>query len=208
MKYIIISGIDGSGKTAVIDGLISELNKRNKSTFYIWLRFNHYSIKIMNALARILKLSVPVSNEFGNVWEHRFYKSSLFCKIYIFCSYLDNYIAKNKVRKFKTDYIVCDRWINDTLIDLGAECRIENLLESKWYSRFNKLRPENSIQFVIDRKKEDIIECRIENRTNPDFPYRFKLYEKLKRKENVITIDNTGTIECSVSQIMNHLGEL
>ena len=86
MKYIVISGIDGSGKTAVINALQEKLKKEGKRSYYIWMRYNHYFVKIMNALARTLGLSVKVNNEMGTVWEHRFYKSRLFCKMYIICS--------------------------------------------------------------------------------------------------------------------------
>ena len=51
-KYLVISGIDGSGKTSVINALKEELERQGHSTQYIWMRFNHYSVKVMNALAR------------------------------------------------------------------------------------------------------------------------------------------------------------
>ena len=56
--YIIISGIDGSGKTTVINELTRTLEARGKSTEYIWMRFNHYSVKVMYMLARMMGLSV------------------------------------------------------------------------------------------------------------------------------------------------------
>lgn len=87
-KYIIISGIDGSGKTTIINNLKKELERENKSVEYIWMRYNHYLVKVMNALARLFRLSVKVHNEMGKVWEHRLHKSRLFCKIYIYCSSL------------------------------------------------------------------------------------------------------------------------
>lgn len=203
--YIIISGIDGSGKTTVINELIKNLEGRGKNTKYIWMRFNHYSVKVMNMLARIMGLSVKVHNAFGDVWEHRLYKNRLFCKVYIWCSYIDNVIARKKALKLDADYIICDRWVNDTMIDLGAECRIDDILDSKWYGRFQSILPENSFQFVIVRNKKDIVDCRIENTTNPDFPYRYVLYEKLKKKSEVNVVDNSGTITESIEQILKTL---
>lgn len=203
--YLIISGIDGSGKTSVINALKEELERQGFSTQYIWMRFNHYSVKVMNALARLLKLSVPVHNDFGDVWEHRLYKSPLFCKIYVWCSYIDNKIAKRKAMKLDADFIICDRWVNDTLIDLGAECRIMDILESKWYGKFQRILPESAKQYVIIRNQKDIVGCRVENRTNPDFPYRMELYGNLQNKQEINVIDNTGTIVESVEQILRTL---
>lgn len=73
-KYIIISGVDGSGKTTVINSLKDKLEQQGKTVDYIWMRYNHYTVKAMNAFARILGLSVKVHNKMGNVWEHRLYK--------------------------------------------------------------------------------------------------------------------------------------
>ncbi len=202
-KYIIISGIDGSGKTTVINALTEALKAKGYSTQYIWMRFNHYSVKVMNALARVLGLSVKVHNAFGDVWEHRLYKNRLFCKVYVWCSYIDNVLARRKALKLKADYVICDRWVNDTLIDLGAECRIDNILDSKWYNRFQKILPKNNVQFVITRNKDDIVGCRVENTTNPDFPYRLALYSRLALKANVHVVDNVGTVEDSVNQVIS-----
>ena len=204
-KYIIISGIDGSGKTTVINMLKENLEKKGKRVDYIWMRYNHYLVKGMNALARLLGLSVKVHNEMGDVWEHRLYKSSLFCKLYVWCSYIDNKIARRKVLNLEGDYVICDRWINDILIDLGAECRLSNMLDNKWYSRFQAILTENSYQFVVKRNLDDVLGCRVENHTNPDFKYRFQLYQKLMQKDDIHVVDNTGTIENSVKQILDEI---
>lgn len=205
--YIIISGIDGSGKTTVINELTRTLEARGKSTEYIWMRFNHYSVKVMNMLARMMGLSVKVHNAFGDVWEHRLYKNRLFCKVYVWCSYIDNVIARKKALKLDADYIICDRWVNDTMIDLGAECRIDDILDSKWFGKFQGILPENSFQFVVVRNKKDVVDCRVENTTNPDFPYRYALYEKLIKKRNINVVNNTGTIVESVEQILKTLNK-
>lgn len=202
-KYIIISGIDGSGKTTVINELTKALEAEGNTTKYIWMRFNHYSVKVMNMMARVMGLSVKVHNAFGDVWEHRLYKNKLFCKLYVWCSYIDNVLARRKALRLEADYVICDRWVNDTLIDLGAECRIGDILDSKWYRKFQGILPKNSYQFVVIRNKKDIVDCRVENTTNPDFPYRYALYEKLMGKDEVHVVDNSGSIEDSVKQILN-----
>lgn len=201
-KYIIISGIDGSGKTTVINRLREKLEEQGYTVSYIWMRYSHYSVKVMNALARVLKLSVRVHNEMGDVWEHRLYKMRWFCRIYRYCSYFDNMIARRKVLKFRTDYVICDRWVNDILVDLGAECRFGDILDSKWFDRFQSIIPNNSYQFVVMRDKQEVLDCRVENHTNPDFPFRFVLYQKLSHKPGINVVDNSGTVDNSVDQVL------
>lgn len=42
-KYIIISGVDGSGKTTVIEGVRAQLEAEGKTVGYIWMRYHHKS---------------------------------------------------------------------------------------------------------------------------------------------------------------------
>lgn len=205
MKFIIVSGIDGSGKTTTIHELMKEFNRKEISTQYIWLRFNHYTVKFLHALARILKLSVPMTHENTRIWQHKFYLSPLFCRFYILCTYLDNFLARLKTIRLNSTYIICDRWIPDTLVDLGAECRISDILESRWYARFMNLLPDNCLFFVISRNPEDVSVARKENLLNPDFPYRFELYKRLSEKPGFISVDNSGTIAQSVQFMLSHI---
>ena len=207
MKYLIISGIDGSGKTTIIEHLEKALIQQGFSVDIVWMRYNHYLVKVMNAFARMAGLSVKVNNEMGDVWEHRLYQSPLFCKVYVWCSYIDNLFAKYKVAKLKSDYIICDRWVNDILIDLGAECRIDNILDNVWYTRFHNLLPLHSVEFVIQRNLDELLSCRVENHTNPDFKYRLALYQKLTEKKSIHTINNVRTVAESVQQILDIIDE-
>lgn len=198
-KYLVISGIDGIGETSVINSLKEELERQVHSTQYIWMRINHYYVKVMNALARVLKPSVPIHIDFSDVWEYRLYKSPLFCKIDVWYSYIDNRIARRKALRLDADFIICNRWV--TLVDLGAECRIPEILGSKWYGHFQKILSKNTEQYVIVGGRKGIVDCRLENRTNPDFPYRMDLYQKYQQKAEVHVIDKIGTIKESVEQI-------
>lgn len=208
MKCIVISGIDGSGKTTVISSLKSELESKGYKVEYIWLRFNHYFAKILHAFARLVGLSVKVKNEMGIVWQHRFYHSSLFSSFYILATYFDSLIGKikfNKKIKSNPDFIICDRWIPDVIIDLGTKTHNQNVLEKKWAKHFFNIMPKESFLFVIDRNSKDIIECRIENKLDPDFGYRNRLYSDLIGKDYVTKIDNSGSIDNSVKQIISSI---
>lgn len=208
MKTIIISGIDGSGKTSVINALQIELKNRGYTTSYIWLRFNHYLTKIMHAFARIIGLSVKIENEMGTVWQHRFYKSPLFCSIYIYATYIDTVISKvkyNRVSSNGSDLVICDRWIPDILVDLATKTHRENFLSSKWVSAFFKILPKNVFLFIVSRNESQVLDCRLENRIDPDYSLRNKLYNELMSKNNLQRIDNNGTIENSVNQIISSI---
>ena len=206
-KCIIISGIDGSGKSTIINETQKSLNSKGKRVGYIWLRFNHYLTMVMHAIARVLGLSVKVHNEMGDVWQHRLYKNQAFCSLYILTTYLDTWVSRlkyNRMAKNK-DIVICDRWITDILVDLATKTHRKNFLDSKWPNRFLKILPENAKMFVVVRNTEALMDCRLENRVDPDFLFRLEIYQDLCKKEYVTVVDNNGTIEDSVKQITSKL---
>lgn len=208
MKFIIISGIDGSGKTSIIEGIETFFKERKMTTVVIWLRYNHYFVKPLHALARILGLSKQYNSSEGKVWRHEFYKSKLFSWVYIRFTYIDTLIGKMKLNfkiKNKPDIVICDRWLNDILIDLGTKIHNDNFLNSKWYCRFKKMLPNTSNEFLIIRNEQDLLKCRLENQEDPDFNFRLKLYNNLKQKNEIIVINNSSTIEIAVKDIIKRI---
>ena len=200
--YIIISGVDGSGKTTVIEGVRAQLEAEGKTVGYMWMRYHHKFIKIMHAIAKLTGLSKKETTEMGEMWLHYFYKSPLFCWFYLYCSYIDSWLVRKKPTRLKTDYVICDRWVNDIVIDMGSETHKLDILDSKWYKLYQRLLPKNSFQFVVIRNRKDVLNCRIENTFNKAFDYRYKLYQEIAQKSEVIKIDNTGSIENSISQVI------
>jgi len=208
MKYLIISGIDGSGKTSIIEGIDTFFTEKQLSTVVIWLRYNHYFVKPLHAIARLFGLSKQYNSSEGKVWRHEFYKSKLFSWVYIRFTYLDTLIGKMKLNfkiKNKPDIVICDRWLNDILIDLGTKTHNEYFLSSKWYPRFKKMLPNKNTEFLIIRNEQDLLKCRLENQEDPDFNFRLKLYNNLKRKNEIIVINNSSTIEIAVNDIINRI---
>lgn len=202
-RCIVISGIDGSGKTTVINRLRSELADEGTRTAYIWLRFNHYFTKIMHAFARLAGLSVKVRNDMGETWQHRFYKSLLFCRLYVIANYMDTCISRLKYDKAARhcDIVICDRWVIDILADLATKTRSLHFLDGKWPGRFLGIMPDNTMSFIIYRNLQDVKDCRLENRVDPDFQFRLDVYDKLMKKPFVHPVDNRGTVEESAMQI-------
>lgn len=206
-QCIIISGIDGSGKSSIINETKKALESEGKNVGYIWLRFNHYLTKGMHAIARILGLSVKVRNEMGEVWQHRLYKNQLFCSLYILTTYLDTWVSRfkyNKMAKSK-DVVICDRWITDILVDLATKTHRKDFLDSKWPKRFMKILPKGTRMYVVVRNTKALMDCRLENRVDPDFKLRLNIYENLCKKDYITVIDNNGTIVDSVKQIIDRL---
>lgn len=209
IKCIVISGIDGSGKTTIINSLTESLQKDGYKVSYIWLRFNHYFTKVMHAFARVSGLSCKVKNEMGDVWQHCFYKSKIFCKAYILTNYIDSWISRLKYNRVarNSDIVICDRWITDILVDLATKTHDKSLINGKWAERFINIMPRKHRLFLIFRNTNSLLECRLENRVDPDFNFRLKIYEELLTQPFIFQIDNNGTIADSVIQINRKINE-
>lgn len=208
-KYIIISGVDGSGKTTLIEGVKKALEVDGKKVGYIWMRYNFKLTTVMHAIAKMAGLAYKENTPMGVKWLHRFYESKLFCWAYIHAYYIDNIWAKSKpvklAEKERLDYVICDRWVNDIIIDLGSETHNMDILESKWYDKFQSLLPKDSYQFVVIRDRKDVLDCRVENTFNEAFGHRYNLYKQIVNKPNINMVNNIGTIEASIQQVLKGL---
>lgn len=208
-KYIIISGVDGSGKTTVIEGVRKQLEADGMKVGYIWMRYHHKLTTVMHAIAKLTGLNKKEHTAMGYEWMHHFDKSPLFCWFYIRCAFIDAWIARKKpvklAKKDNLDYVICDRWVNDIIIDMGGETHNADILDSKWYGRFQSILPKDSYQFVVIREKKDVLDCRVENTVANAFEYRYDLYKKLAKKLGIMTVDNTGSIDNSIKQVLNKI---
>ncbi len=211
--YIIISGIDGSGKTTIIKDLQKRLESKGLSVLSIWMRYKHIIIKPVHGLCRLVGLSRKRPTSQGSVWRHEFYRCQLFCSFYIFLTWLDTWLAKIKLeQQLKNTYVevvICDRWVCDILIDLAVDSQRENLLEGKWYQRFMRLLPKHAKQYIVMRNEEKILACRPESGEDPAFLFRLDMYNRFAGKKHEIgVVNNNGTISDTVEHIMAGLNKL
>lgn len=207
-NYIIVSGIDGSGKTAIIRSLQRRLEAQGISTFCTWMRYNHVIVRPVHGLCRLVGLSRKRQTSSEKVWSHEFYRCQSFCSLYIFLTWLDTWLGKCKLvwqlRWRQVDVVICDRWTNDILIDLAVDSRRANLLDGKWFQRFMKMLPVRSKQYVIIRNTNDVLDCRSESGDDPGFSFRQRMYYLLSRVTDKVTVvNNNGTLTDAVDCILN-----
>ena len=125
-RVIVISGIDGSGKSTIIAGLEKALLEMGYSTYTPWLRYNHYLTKGVFAVAKLLGLySYEVRNGKRVVGYHDFYRSRLILVMFVFSTFLDTLCA-SLVKVYIPAYIfrktvICDRWVPDILVDIAID---------------------------------------------------------------------------------------
>lgn len=209
MRFIVISGLDGCGKTTVIAELQRTLTNAGVETHYQWLRHNHFLVRPLHAFSRLVGLSNRSKLADKVVWRHEFFKSRWFCSLYLLVTYVDSWLGAARLRwqyrKGDSGIVVCDRWTLDTLVDLAVKFRQRELITSPWHDRFTKMQPPGTMQFVLDRDVGWLLQSRTENQTDPEFPYRCEMYAKALDDPSVIKIDNNASIKHAVQQLLAHI---
>lgn len=207
-KIIAVSGIDGCGKTTVIDELKAEFSQKDLPVKYVWMRYNHYLTKPLLLLCRLLGLTWYEPEE-PRVGYHEFYKSKLISWLFIFLTYVDTLLA-SVVCVYVPAYVfgkvvICDRWVLDILVDLGVDTRRSVDLSSFWVRNFLALIPSGAKCFVIERDSSLVEKARSEHQLDKNYPRRLKLFQKVSEFPVAITVDNNSSIEKTVRRILNFL---
>jgi hypothetical protein len=205
-RFIVISGIDGCGKTTVISRLRSRLEREGLTTRYEWLRYNHRLVRPIHGLSRLIGLSRRRRMEDQDIWRHEFYRSRVFSSFYIALTWLDAWLGRlilaARLLGRKADVVVCDRWVLDILVDLAVDTRRRGLLHGAWCARFAQILPSRSRQYLVVRDARRIALSRPDVVQDTSRSFRRRLYRRLGRKASVVVVKNNGTVEAAVEAIL------
>jgi thymidylate kinase len=195
------SGIDGSGKTSIIDGVTDAINKEGVNTRYIWLRYNHYLTKLLLVFCRIVGLTKYHKVDGQIVGYHNFYKSKIVSYLFIALTYIDTLIVTVLLvylpSIFSKATIICDRWVLDILIDLEIDTKL--VLQNTFVSQlFFALVPDNAACFIIYRDYESVLHARDEHKIDKNFKDRYGLYYS-REHDGFQVINNTKDLNNAIT---------
>lgn len=202
------SGIDGSGKTSIIDGVSGVLESNGYRTKYVWLRYNHYITKILLIFCRLIGLTKYKTIDGVRVGHHDFYKSKIISYAFIWLTYIDTLIVSLLLvylpRLFSNVTIICDRWILDILIDLEIDTKI-NLDDTFILKMFFALIPDNAKCFIIYRDYDLVHDAREEHKIDKNFKDRYELYYS-REHTRFDVIKNTKDLDVVIGEAINMAG--
>jgi len=189
-------GQDGTGKTTHAINAYTELLEIDKKTKveYVWSRGFGYSLQPFLIVIRRLLLGEKPSIAYQGDYVHR--KANLLKRepmrsIWSYIMIVDHSIHLIRVRlALSLGYIViCDRWINDTLIDVKCDLGkpigglIERILENSV--------PQPEMMFIMDTKMSKLAERRPE--TSPDiFRNKREMYLNCYSNKKHFQVINTA----------------
>lgn len=206
MKNIMLSGPDGTGKSTIANAIIDKLNEKSKAVSHVWLRFNHYSAKIINFLGRITGKSYYEIYSWGKLGYHDY--GGLIGFFYVLAVYVDhlffNLFLRNIYLKSKQNYLI-DRFIIDIIADLIVDTNKSNMVFFL-FGPFLKKELKLAHAFVLKCDKEIVISRRIDILDDKSYDAKISAYKLIASRFNITTVDSgLLSIEESVNKILNSL---
>ncbi len=207
------TGIDGSGKTTIINNIERQLNKQNIKTLRIWAR---YSPRLSKMIVNILKKrTVNNAENYNTISEHDYTKWQLRKKklahnnlvrqvvftFFFFEYYFQILEVIRKIRKNNEKVILIDRFVIDFLADQTVN--FSDLSGTRIYRRLIKICDSFDAIFFISVKPEVALGRKsdipgIDYLNERDQAYR----DIIKRLKNGYIIDNNGPQDLAIREIV------
>lgn len=209
-RLIYFTGVDGCGKSSVIDELIREYEKNGIKARRVWLRFNYFFAKPILLLSRITGITRRVKKNDKVCSIHDFHKSGLIAFMVQYLHLVDTFFAYIiKIRlplKFTNDVILCDKFIYDILADFMVETRDLSLLDKRVAKLFLKLLPDDMQVISFSADKDEIIRRKPEVLIDDeDYDLKYKAYQLIMQRFSlspIININFNDTVS-EVKKIIN-----
>jgi len=209
-RVIYVTGIDGSGKTTVVEWLAEQLRGRGYQVDVLWLRFNHVLSKPLLAFCRLVGLTRYEMTNGIRVGYHEFHRSKLVAWLFVAFQYLDAVMVRwlrigPRLRKANR-IVVLDRYVFDILIDLMIDTRIDDLHSGPVGKAFLKLLPAGTVVLPLLRDRDSLLAARPESVVDRNFEARQRLYEELPTVYGLRPLRNDRGLEELLAQVAAHVG--
>lgn len=199
---IAFTGMDGSGKSLQARALADSLTEEGVKSLYVWSRWSPFFLRPVIHLGRML-LGSGGNSEDQQYRSFRHSKQRMFrrrmlaqgWKVLACLDYSLQVLFKIKIRARHGRIIVCDRYVQDLLVDLGINFgysakEIDQLMKSRLLSLF----PKPDLVFLLDLPA-DVAFQRKEDAPLSYLRDRRMLYLNFGRQQGVEVLDGTVSIQ-------------
>jgi thymidylate kinase len=219
LKYLVFSGMDGSGKTTKALFTQGVLNNLNLKSMYVWFRWSAYSSYFVFPIARIARLTIRVNINDKIVFIRRYYMNKPLAYLWVLTQSIDfiiSYIfSLLRAKLCKTKVIIYDRFaIPDKIIDLIYESRINvlrvPLIRALIYHFLSKLK-DGSMLIVFNKVSPYKVLERRKDLPSISYPFIYdRLYaiilKMLSGSHNVLMLNSERPLNenlVAIAKILN-----
>jgi len=192
---ICYSGVDGSGKTTHAKTLSKELISRDIRTSNFWMRGHSLFLSHIFKLAR---KSLFHQNQISSTLNTDIIRRS-YCPIILkalaYSTMLDRiwFFLKIRMSLYLRNVVICDRYTNDTILDLELDLRI-NCNKCILAKIIKLLSPKPDVLFILDTP-EDVLSKRKDDENISILKSKRAKYLKYASKKRFPIIDTTKPLE-------------
>ncbi|MCB1969703.1 MAG: hypothetical protein KDG54_04765 [Geminicoccaceae bacterium] len=207
LAMIALCGADGCGKTCLLRHLEIHLGAEGVPTVHVWSRFRNYLSKPLLALARLtghnrretIGDTVTGYHDFaGRAWL-----ALPFLVLQVIDSRLD---LAMRYRRRGERMVLADRCIFDTLVDLAIDTGLDRFVIERIGPRLVRHLPRPNITILVRRDPEAVRRDRPDALADRNHERRRELYDRLAAFFGLAIIDNDGTPDQSVAEILRLAG--
>lgn len=192
---IIISGLDGSGKTTLANSLVKYLRSKGYETKYVWIRSPHTIAYLISRILMRLGWNLTFRNPKGMIISRfELYKGTFISKIWSvieFLSILPLVISKVWLPYILGYTVVCDRYVIDSAVSIALTTKDMSFPDSFIGALLLKAIPEKNALIFLDADLPTVLKRR------PDVEYsvdeiknEMKLYRSFMRKVKALTFNS------------------
>ncbi|MFI3278464.1 MAG: hypothetical protein SNH13_00950 [Rikenellaceae bacterium] len=197
------TGVDGVGKSTIIDGIIAILSQTSRVNLY------HHRPTIIGNIGEVAYktgLIKEVDKDFNK--PHRAKKNGVISSIlrlsYYSLDYIGGYWLKCRRQMFKREVVIFDRYFSDIIVDSR---RSSIYLNTKFLYYWSKLFiPKMQYNFLITAQT-DIILSRKQELNSEEIEHINAKMEYLASKKGYHLIENNGTAEQAITKILDTIIE-
>lgn len=209
MRFIYLTGPDGSGKTSFLKEIESHLRDKGRITKHIWLRSPKILSKPLMLYCRLVGLTKYETIEGVKYGSHEFYRSRFVSWLFPILQLIDfkikNYSVLRNLKSNSDITVLFDRYALDTLADLMVDTGRYNLHKKKIGKDFIKLIPDDTKIVVLKVEEDEIRRRKKDTLHDPHLSEKVKVYNILIKDLNLRSIDNNDSFEIVKEQIFKEL---
>lgn len=200
LRLLAICGVDGAGKTFLLERLRARLAAEGIATRHVWSRFRNYLSKPLLAAARLTGHNRKERHAGFTIGYHDF-AGTAWAKPFLALQAID--LALDTLARFRgPTLILADRCPLDTLVDLCIDTGLDELVLDRLGPKILALLPQPAAAVVVQRSPALIAGQRPDAVADRNFARRRVLYRRLADRLGLPVIDNDGPIEATVAALL------
>ena len=214
IKIVTFSGVDCSGKTTQINRLYSFFESKKIKSEVLWYRLGYSKEldKIRSFFRKVRPTALPTNLDVNE--RRRIFRNNFVRNLWITIALLDllfQYGVKLRFKAYSGSIIICDRYVEDAILDLKYRFSGYEKLVAYLQKIFPIILPKPDFSFNIYLPYETMLE-RAEQKKEP-FPdppevrdLRYSDYISLTGMGKIFQINGDRNIEEIHSEILSILG--